>query len=152
MINVRTELAYQQGIARHWSRSVRQDFYFPSLAGLGEQAILRKEIYATGITADDNLVFGYQERWQELRTRYSEVTSEFRSTSAGNIDEWHLAQQFSPAPTLSQAFIDDIPPMARILAAGSAAAGQQFLADIMIERTATRPVPMFGTPATLARF
>lgn len=152
LINVRTELAYQQGIQRQWSRLVRQDHFFPALAGLGEQAILRQEIYASGVNADDALVFGYQERWQEYRTEYSTVSGMFRSTTAGNIDDWHLAQLFAVAPTLSTAFLEDTPPMTRVLAAGPAANNMQYLADILIDRTATRPVPTFGTPATLARF
>lgn len=152
IINVRTELHYQQGLHKMFTKSVRYDYYFPALAGLGEQAVLRQEIYATGTDALDATVFGYQERWQEYRTRYSEVTGLFRSTAAGNIDEWHLAQHFSAAPTLSQAFIEDIPPMTRVLAAGELAVNQQYLADILINRTAVRPIPTFGTPATLARF
>lgn len=152
LINIRTELAYQQGLHKLWTRSTRYDFYFPSLAGLGEQAILRQEIFATGDNASDATVFGYQERWHEYRTRYSDVTGVFRSTVAGNIDEWHLAQIFSPAPTLSQAFIEDTPPMSRVLSAGAAADNQQYLADILINRTIVRPIPMYGTPATLARF
>ena len=151
LINIRTELAYQQGLHRMWSKSTRYDFYMPSLAGLGEQAILRQEIYATGTDALDATVFGYQERWHEYRTEYSQVAGMFRSTSAGNIDEWHLAQEFSAAPTLSQAFIEDTPPMTRVLAAGSSANNMQYLADILINRTAVRPIPMFGTPASLAR-
>lgn len=152
LINVRTELSYQQGLHKMWTRSTRYDFYWPSTSGLGEQAILRQEIYCTGVDADDQTVFGYQERWHEYRQRYSEVTGLFRSTSTGNIDEWHLAQQFTAAPTLGQTFIEDTPPMSRVLAAGSLAAGQQYLADILIRRDATRPVPMFGTPVTLGRF
>lgn len=150
MVNIRTELHYQQGIHKMWTRSVRQDFYFPSLAGLGEQAVLRQELYCNGVDAEDNFVLGYQERWQELRTRYSDVAGLFRSTSAGNIDEWHLAVQFATTPTLSPAFLEENPPMARVLAAAST--NMQYLADIVIERTAIRPVPTYGTPATLARF
>lgn len=152
IINIRTELAYQQGLHKLWNKLTRYDFYFPALAGLGEQAILTSEIFCTGANANDNAVFGYQERWHEYRTRYSDVTGTFRSTAATNIDEWHLAQQFTNNPTLSQAFIEDTPPMSRVLAAGASAENQQYLADIMIERTAVRPIPMFGTPATLARF
>ena len=152
VMSVRTELAYQQGLERMWSKSTRYDFYMPSLAGLGEQAILRKEIYANGVDAEDELVFGYQERWHEYRTRYSRVSGYFRSRAAGNIDEWHLAQEFSVAPTLSQAFLQDDPPMSRVLSAGAAANGMQYLADILIDRTITRPIPMFGTPASLLRF
>ena len=152
LISVRTELSYQQGIPRHWSRQTQYDFYFPSTAGLGEQAILRQEIYATGSPSNDQAVFGYQERWQEYRTRYSEVTGIMRSTAAGTIDAWHLAQNFVAAPTLSATFLYENPPMTRVLAAGSLANGQQYLADIFYRRTAVRPIPTFGTPVTLGRF
>lgn len=152
IINVRTELSYQQGLHRMWTRLTREEHYFPSLAGLGEQAILRQELYCTGLNTNDLTVFGYQERWHEYRTRVSEVTGMFRSTTAGNIDEWHLAQQFGSAPVLNGDFILDNPPMARVLAAGALAENQQYLADIMINRRAVRPIPMFGTPATLSRF
>lgn len=152
LINVRTELSYQQGLEKFWSRTTRYDFYWPSLAGLGEQAILRREIYVRGLPAEDEIVFGYQERWQEYRTRYSTVGGLFKSTTANAIDEWHLAQQFTSAPVLGDAFIRDEPPMARILAAGDLALDQQYLADIMIARTAVRPIPTYGTPVTLGRF
>jgi len=152
LINVRTELSYQQGLHKMWSRRTRYDYFWPSLGGLGEQAILRKEIYVTGVDADDETVFGYQERWHEYRQQYSYVTGLFKSTSAGNIDEWHLAQQFSSAPTLGQTFVEDTPPMTRVLAAGSAANGMQYLADLLINREKVTAVPMFGTPVTLGRF
>ncbi len=152
LINVRTELSYQQGVHKMWTRSTRYDFYWPSLAGLGEQAILRQELYCTGVDADDQTVFGYQERWHEYRTRTSEVTGIMRSTAAGTLDAWHLAQKFTAPPTLNSTFIQDNPPMDRVLAAGSLAVGQQYLADILIKRNAVRPIPMYGTPAQLGRF
>lgn len=152
IMNVTAELSYQQGLHKMWTRSTRYDFYWPSLAGLGEQAVLTKEIYATGVAANDDIVFGYQERWQEYRTRVSEVTGKMRSTAAGTLDAWHLAQRFTAAPVLNNAFILDIPPQARIAAAGSLADNQYFLCDIMYQRTATRPIPTFGTPAILGRF
>lgn len=151
LINVRSEISYSQGLHRMWTRSTRYDYYWPSLAGLGEQAVLRKELYCTGVTADDDQVFGYQERFHEYRTRVSEVVGLFRPKASGNIDEWHLSQEFSTPPTLGQTFIEDSPPMSRVLAAG-AATGQQYLADILIRREAVRPVPMFGTPAAIGRF
>lgn len=151
LINVRTELSYQQGLHRMWSRRTRYDYYWPSIAGLGEQSILRKEIFVNG-SSDDDLVFGYQEAWHSYRTRYSEVTGILKSGGAITLDPWHLAQYFATAPLLNQTFIEDNPPMARILAAGALAVNQQYLADIMIERVAVRPVPTFGTPATLGRF
>ena len=154
LISVRSELSYDKGIPRSFSRATRYDYYWPSLAGLGEQAILRKEIYATGNPASDDAVFGYQERWQEYRTRYSDVTGRFRTNAASSLSAWHLAQDFTSTPTLGQTFIEDTPPMARVLAAGGTATTQriEYLADILIQREAVRPLPMFGTPVTLGRF
>ncbi|AXH73665.1 MAG: major capsid protein [Microviridae sp.] len=152
LINVRTELSYQQGLHRFWTRSTRYDFYWPSLAGLGEQAVLTQEIYCKGLGANDQSVFGYQERWQELRTRTSEVTGLFRSGISSTIDAWHLAQNFTAAPVLGGTFIVDNPPMTRVLAAGALATNQQFLSDILIRRDAVRPMPMYGTPSSIGRF
>jgi hypothetical protein len=153
LISVRSELSYNQGIPRTFSRRTRYDFYWPSLAGLGEQAILLKEIYATGASADDN-VFGYQERWHEYRTRYSDITGRFRTNVPSTLNAWHLGQNFASSPTLGQTFIQDTPPMSRVLSAGETAATQniEYLADILIQREAVRPIPMFGTPVTLGRF
>lgn len=152
LISIRTELSYQQGLHKMWTRQVREEFYWPAFAQMGEQAILRKEIYVTGANANDEVVFGYQERWHEYRTRHSEVTGMFRSGITGTLDAWHLAQHFDPAPVLGNTFIQDRPPMERILAAAEEADEQEYLADIQIERTAVRPIPTYGTPAILGRF
>jgi len=151
LVSVRSELSYSQGIPRTFSRATRYDFYWPSLSGLGEQQILRQEIYATGGSGDTE-VFGYQERWHEYRTRYSDITGKFRPYVTGTLAPWHLGQNFVGFPTLGQTFIEDTPPMSRVLAAGGAAAGQQYLGDFLIQREAVRPIPMFGTPVTLGRF
>lgn len=152
LINVRSELSYSQGLHKMWTRSTRYDYYWPSLAGLGEQAVLRQEIYCTGDDTADATVFGYQERWHEYRTRTSEVVGVFRPKVSSNIDEWHLSQEFTTPPTLGTTFIQDTPPMSRVLAAGSSADKQQYLADILFRREAVRPIPMFGTPAAIGRF
>lgn len=152
LINVRTELSYSQGLHRMWTRLSRYDFYFPALAQLGEQAVLRREIFAVGDPSADDLVFGYQERFHELRTRVSEVTSLFRPYVTGNIDEWHMSQMFTPAPVLGPTFLQEDPPMTRVLAAGALSVGQQYLCQVLINRTAVRPLPVFGTPVQLGRF
>lgn len=153
IISVRSELAYQQGIPRMFSRLTRYDFYWPSLAGLGEQAILNKELYFDGDDVRGEQVFGYQERWHEYRQRYSEVTGIFRSQSVveGTLDAWHLAQNLVD-PVLNGTFVQDNPPMDRVLAGGGAAEATQYLADITIQRSAVRPLPTFGTPVGLGRF
>lgn len=152
LASVKTELSYQQGLARLWTRRTRWDFPIPGLMELGEQAVLMQEIYCTGNPTNDLAVFGYQARNEEYRTEVSRVTGLMRSTATGNIDEWHFAQQFTAAPTLGDTFIRDTPPMTRVLAAGSAANGIQYKADFVYDRVITRPVPLFGTPSSLARF
>jgi len=149
--SVRADLTYQQGLRRLWSRNTRYDYYFPAFAHLGEQAILNKEIYCRGDSNDDN-VFGYQERWAELRYNPSQITGLFKSTSAGTIDPWHYAQRFTSLPTLNSTFIQDNPPLARNLAVGSGANGQQLLLDAFFDITAARPLPMYSVPGLIDHF
>lgn len=154
LANIRTELSYYQGLHRLWSRTDRYSLPVPALMGLGEQAILNKELYCTGVDATDDAVFGYEPRWDELREEYNQVTGLFRGTSAGTIDPWHLAQKFTAQPTLGSAFITDSTDttMDRVLAAGAAAQQMQFLAIFHFQRTATRAISLYGTPANLTRF
>lgn len=155
LVNVRADLTYQQGLRRHWSRRTRYDFYFPVFAMLGEQAILRKEIYATGVTANDDIVFGYQERWAELKYLPSEVTSLMRSTVATPIDQWHYAQQFSAPPVLNADFIADTASFQgvnRTTAVGDDANGQQLLGDFFFSVKAARPMPLYSVPGLIDHF
>ena len=149
---VRADLTYQQGLRRQWSRSTRYDYYFPAFAMLGEQAVLRRELYSTGVDADDEQVFGYQERWAEYRYGCSQVTGLFRSTTVGTIDAWHLAQRFTAAPVLGPTFIDENPPVERVVAVGSEANGQQLIVDMFFDTTAVRPMPMYSVPGLIDHF
>ncbi|WNK12598.1 MAG: major capsid protein [Microvirus sp.] len=151
LVNVRADLTYQQGLRKMWSRRTRYDYYFPAFAMLGEQSVLNKEIFADG-SANDDLVFGYQERWAEYRYHPSMITGLFRSTSAGTIDIWHLAQRFTVLPTLNQTFIEETPPLSRVLAVGAAANGQQIIMDSFIEIKAARPLPMYSVPGLIDHF
>lgn len=152
LVSVRADLTYQQGLERMWSRSTRYDFYFPAFAALGEQAVLNKEIYVTGNSTQDNNVFGYQERWAEYRYKPSKITGLFRSTSAGTIDAWHLAQKFTSLPTLNDTFISDTPPVSRVVAVGAAANGQQFLFDSFFDCKTVRPMPLYSVPGLIDHF
>jgi len=152
LVSIRADLTYQQGVRKMWKRSTRYDFYFPVFAMLGEQPITNEEIFYSGVPATDNAVFGYQERWAEYRYHPSRISGLFRSTSAGTIDGWHLAQRFTTLPTLNSTFIQEDPPMARVLAVGAQANGQQFIYDSFIKISATRPLPMFSVPGLIDHF
>lgn len=147
-VNVRADLTYQQGLNRMWSRQGRFDFYWPVLAHLGEQAVLNKEIYAQG-TADDDKVFGYQERYAEYRYYPGQITGKFRSTDPQPLDSWHLAQKFNSLPTLSGQFIQDNPPVERVVAVTSE---PQFLFDSYIRLKCARPMPVYSVPGLVDHF
>lgn len=145
----RADLTYQQGINKMWLRSTVYDFYWPTFAHLGEQAIELREIYAQG-TEDDTIVFGYQERYAEYRYKPSQITGKFRSSViGGSLDVWHLSQFFNNAPTLNEEFITENPPIKRIVAVQDE---PEFLLDIGFKYTTVRPMPMFGTPGLVDHF
>ena len=148
-VSARADLTYQQGINKMWLRSTVYDFYWPTFAHLGEQAIELREIYAQGTEADTS-VFGYQERYAEYRYKPSQITGKFRSSvTGGNLDVWHLSQFFSNAPTLNEEFITENPPIKRIIAVQDE---PEFLLDIGFRYTTVRPMPMFGTPGLVDHF
>ena len=145
----RADLTYQQGINKMWLRSTVYDFYWPTFAHLGEQAIELREIYAQGSEADTT-VFGYQERYAEYRYKPSQITGKFRSSVvSGSLDKWHLSQFFKNAPTLNEEFIVEAPPIDRIVAVPSE---PEFLLDVGFRYTTVRPMPMFGTPGLVDHF
>lgn len=151
LASVRADLTYQQGVRKMWSRSTRYDFYFPVFAMLGEQAVLNKEIYAQGSaggSADDS-VFGYQERWAEYRYHPARISGLFRSTSAGTLDPWHVAQRFLTLPALNSTFIAEDPPVSRVVAVPSQ---PQFIFDSFFDIVAARPLPMYSVPGLIDHF
>lgn len=146
---VRADLTYQQGIDRMWSRQTRWDFYWPSLAHIGEQAVLNKEIFAQGSAADDD-VFGYQERFAEYRYKNSLITGALRSGySGGSLDAWHLSQDFSSLPVLNDEFIVEEPPMARVEAVTTEG---DFISDMFVNLKCARPMPVYSVPGQIDRF
>ena len=151
MVSIRADLNYQQGLRRMWNRKTRYDFYFPVFAHLGEQEVLNKEIYATGTSTDDQ-VFGYQERWAEYRYHPSQITGYFRSTAPTTLDAWHLAQKFTALPTLSDTFIQDRPPVSRVVAIGESANGKQFIFDSFFQIRTARPMPLYSVPGLIDHF
>lgn len=145
----RADLTYQQGINKMWLRSTVYDFYWPTFAHLGEQAIELRELYAQGGESDSK-VFGYQERYAEYRYKPSQITGKFRSSVVhGSLDKWHLSQYFENAPTLNEEFIVENPPIKRIIAVPDE---PEFLLDIGFRYITVRPMPMFGTPGLVDHF
>lgn len=157
LCSVRADLTYQQGIPRMFSRLTRNDHYWPAYAHLGEQAVLNKEIYAQGpsvidpATNDlmDNSVFGYIPRFDEYRHFPNKITGKFRSTNPQPLDAWHLAQRFQELPRLNSQFIQESPPVARIVAVPDE---PDFVMDCRVNLRCARSMPVFAVPGLVDHF
>ena len=140
---IRHDHTYQQGLERMWSRKTNLDFYYPVFANLGEQAILKKEIYLSG-TATDEQAFGYQEAWAEYRMKPNRISGKFRSNAEGTLDSWHYGDNYKDVPNLSQAWMKEgDSEIQRTLAVNNE---PQFIMDTIIDNTSVRPMPMYSIP------
>lgn len=148
MACVFADLTYQQGMNRMWSRRDRWDFYWPALAHLGEQAVLNQEIYYQNTSADTQ-TFGYQERYAEYRYKPSQITGKMRSNATGSLDVWHLAQDFTALPALNASFIEENPPIDRVIAVTDE---PQFIWDWYFDLKTTRPMPVYSVPGLIDHF
>ncbi|AXL15604.1 major capsid protein [Microviridae sp.] len=143
MVSVRTDLTYQQGLNRMFSRETIYDYYWPTLSTIGEQAVKNKEIYAQG-TAADETTFGYQERYAEYRYKPSSVTGLFRSNATGTLESWHYAQEYASLPLLGDSWIQVTDTnVQRTLAVASE---PQFIFDSLFKLRCTRPMPVNSVP------
>lgn len=147
---VRADLNYQQGILRQYHRRAKFDFLIPHFANIGEQAVLNQEIFAQGSavlnpqgTPVDEDVFGYVSRYDDYRYKPSIISGQFRSTYTTPLDFWHLAQDFATLPTLSDAFIQEDPPVERVVAVPDE---PHFLLDTWISLQSVRELPTYSTP------
>lgn len=150
LMAIRQDHTYQQGLERGWSRKRRLDYYWPSLAHLNEQAVLNKEIYCSGNTTIDNETFGFQERWAEYRYKPNRISGELRSTYATPLDAWHYGDEYSSLPMLSSTFIEETKAFIdRTLAVTTQ---DQWIFDIAIQWTKTRPMPIYSIPGLIDHF
>lgn len=147
----RYDHTYQQGLERMWTRSDRFDFYWPSLANIGEQPVYKREIFANG-SDQDKQVFGYQEAWAEYRYKPNRVAGEMRSNVTNTLDVWHLADDYASAPSLSDTWIvEDSKNLNRCLAVNEKVSNQLW-ADIFVKNTSVRPMPIYSIPGLIDHY
>lgn len=146
---VRHDHTYQQGLERMFSRKNKLDYYFPVFANLGEQAVLKKEIYAQGTETDDE-AFGYQEAWADYRMKPNRICGAFRSNATGTLDSWHYGDNYTKTPALSQEWMKEgSGEIARTLAVENKVNEPQFIADFLVKNTTVRPMPMYSVPGLI---
>lgn len=147
---VRTEHTYQQGLEKIWNRKNRFDFYWPSLANIGEQAILNKEIYLQASKATNEEAFGYQEAWAEYRYKPSRVSSAFRSNiTSGSLDAWHYADYYEELPKLSAEWVQETYKNVDRTLAVQSTLEDQYIADFWFKCKCTRPMPIYSIPGLI---
>ncbi len=144
--NLRGDISYSQGIDRYWSKQTRYEFVYPELANIGEQSVLQGEIWNDVATASNNdIVFGYQGRYDEHRFLNSKITGILRPDAASTLAAWHLSEDFATAPTLGNTFIaaNTKVPLDRAIAIPTE---PHMIADFYHHIRAARPLPTFGVP------
>lgn len=144
LMSIMPRTAYQQGINRQWLRETRYDFYLPELAHLSEQAVTQVELYATDVETDNDKLFGYIPRYDEMRVKHDMVCGQMRST----YDYWHIGRQFGSAPELNQSFIECVPRKDFLAAPSEPACIVNFANRI----TAIRPLPSISDPGYMDHF
>lgn len=144
LMSIMPRSMYQQGINRQWTRGTRYDYYFREFANLSEQAVTRGELYYTAAKANNDTIFGYQGRYNEMRSKDNMVVGEMRST----FDYWHLGREFSSAPVLNETFIKCV-PRKDIFAVPSVPG---FLINWGNKIKALRPMPVEPVPGLMDHF
>lgn len=141
ILSVRPKTAYQQGLAKHWLKTVDfTDYFTPDLAHLGEQPVLKKELYAfQGEAGGDE--FGYNPVYSDYRVIPNRVAGDLR----GNLDDWHAGRIFDTPPSFNTDFVLCSPDN-RIFAVTDEDT-DHLIAHVYNDVKAVRKIPMFGTPA-----
>jgi len=112
-ISVKPTTMYMNNLERHWNRRTKEDFFQKELQHIGQQEVLKKEVYVPSASTSEeglNETWGYQDRYDEYRRAESTVAGEFRTT----YDYWHMARKFAGTnnaqiPALDAAFVKSDP-------------------------------------------
>jgi hypothetical protein len=144
IMSIMPKPAYEQGINRQWLKESRYDFFFPEFIGLSEQPVIRAELYASAVGAENQTVFGYQGRFDEMRVKQNQIVSEMR----GDYDYWHISRQFGSAPSLNSDFIE-CDPRKDIFAAPSEPGMIVSFANLI---QAFRPIPVIAEPGLIDHY
>lgn len=157
VVSARADLTYQQGLDKLMKRSTRYDYLYPILQNIGDQTVTIDELYCqdptqdTGSTGtpDNQRVFGYQERYAELKYKPSRITGLFRSNCTSSLEAWHLSEEFTSLPGLNQAFIEQNTPVDRAIVTTTE---PHLILDCYFNLKCARPMHMYSIPGFGGRF
>lgn len=141
LMSIMPKTAYFQGIPKHFLKTDRLDFGWPSFANLGEQPILNREIYADQLPATAEQTFGYIPRYAEYKFINNRIAGDFTTT----LNYWTMARNFNSIPALNAAFIECREPSRDIFAVTDPAEDILYC-HVLNKVKANRKLPKYGTP------
>lgn len=146
---VRNQKTYQNGLDRMYSISDELDWYNPCFEGVGNMAILNKEIFLQDgqNESQNDEVFGYQEAFYWFHDRPNGVTGQLRSNATNSLRFWTFADEYSSLPVLGNSWMSDnsATNINRVLAA-QAPTYDQFICRLTVDMTITSIMPSHMTP------
>lgn len=139
ILSIIPDAVYFQGINKMWNRLNQEDYYWPTFAHLGEQPILKSELYAPFNQDTHDQLFGYAPRYAEYKYSPNTIHGEFRTTLAN----WTFARKLSAA-NLNSEFLA-VPDINNPYAVHDDS--DKYLIWISHRIDALRPMPYYGTPS-----
>lgn len=137
IMSIMPKSAYQDGIPKHLLKFDKFDYFWPSFAHIGEQAIQNQELYVDD-DGENEETFGYTPRYAEYKFINSSVHGEFRTS----LDFWHMGRKFVNRPYLNEEFIN-CDPTTRIFAVLDS---ETVYCHLFHRIKAKRLMPYFATP------
>lgn len=154
LVSVRSELTYSQGTDKFDFKSTRYDLFHPVLDNLGEEPIYNREIYTQGTNGvtpgqTDADPFGYQERNFDYRYKKSWLTGKMRPWVPGGLTQWTVSQTFGSLPMLNDEFIEENPPLSRVLRVNPSTE-PAIRADFFFDVVEARVMRMYSIPGLIS--
>lgn len=153
LATLRIKHTYTQGVPKHFTRLDRFDYYDPALAHLGEQPVMKSEIFQnTNGAGINNAVFGYNEAWADYRYIPSGATANMRPDSSNLGYIWTYADNYSSVPSLSASWIQEDPSSVERTLYLSSSVVDNFFFDMYLDIHAIRPMPLYSIPGLIDHF
>lgn len=106
LFHITYEPLYTTSMPRELMNTSVYDWYFPQFANLADQAILEPEVFYNTNLGSNEIIFGYQGKYDELRTSFNTCAGAFRTEELGN---WVARRDFDTAPVLNDTYIQVAP-------------------------------------------
>lgn len=148
IMSIMPDTYYCQGLDRQDTYKTAEEFYLPDRAELGKQAILNKELYNDPQDIDNDNIFAWQNRYDELRYRANEVHGELADETNNTAKPYIQTRFFNERPTLTPEFLTTDGNIDDDWLSEDVDLHTPFIVQVGNIVTAIRPLPYRAEPAT----